>query len=556
MTSVDDKNLLAVPQPSDQVGKKSRESHPVQPDGGWGWVVCFSSMACNGTVFGIINSFGILYVAMTEHYAKGDANMSFKTSWVGSVNTGITFLMCMISSIISDRLGIRLTGVIGGILAFVGLLSSAFVEELMLLYLTYGIIAGLGFAFSYAPSLVILGHYFKRHMGLVNGLVTFGSSVFTIGLVMGLPVILKAIGLRYTLIFLSCLSLLLVPYALTWKPIFTRENLGLSQAALSTMSIEMIQSQCADCCRFTRKFLNVKIWRNKGYVIWALSCGISLFGYFVPFVHLIKYVNLVFKGSNGSILIMCIAITSGVSRIVCGKLADLKCVNRVRLQQAAFAIMGVVTLCIPFSESFAGLIAITLVIGICDGVFICLLGPIAFDLVGERGASQALGFLFGIFSIPMSAGPPLAGLLFDNLGTYNIAFHLAGCPPIIGALIMFFIPRTKPNVPAVTSIQEFAAVSCHDIYHSKLVFETTIEPPKVSAVTPEVITISDMSELVDINASNGNVSSNKLVLDLEDLPEDINDKEVDVHVEVRRESAGSEEREPMLASSSVTTASV
>ncbi|KAH9525015.1 hypothetical protein Btru_000111 [Bulinus truncatus] len=422
--------------------------------------------------------------------------------------------MCMMSSIISDRVGIRRTGIIGGVLAVIGLLSSAFVEELMLLYLTYGVITGLGFAFSYAPSLVILGHYFKRHMGLVNGLVTFGSSVFTIALVFALPKLLDTIGLKFTLLSLSGLAALLIPYSLTWRPIFTRENLGLSQAALSTMSIEMIQSQCQECCRFTRSFLNVKIWRNRGYVVWAVSCGVSLFGYFVPFVHIIQYVKDAFPGNNGSILIMCIAITSGVARVVCGKLADLKCVNRVRLQQSAFAVMGIVTLCIPFSASFWGLIAICLIIGICDGIFICLLGPIAFDLVGERSASQALGFLLGIFSIPMTVGPPFAGLLYDHLGTYNIAFHIAGCPPILGALIMFFIPRTKPNVPAVTSIEEFAAVSCHDIYHSKLVIESTVDPPKISPVTPEIIIIEDVDELEQLRASDGTIINNNATLEI------------------------------------------
>lgn len=36
------------------------------------------------------------------------------------------------------------------------------------------------------------------------------------------------------------------------------------------------------------------------------------------------------------------------------------------------------------------------------------------------------------------------GLLYDHLGTYNIAFHIAGCPPILGAILMFFIPKTVP----------------------------------------------------------------------------------------------------------------
>jgi MCP family monocarboxylic acid transporter-like MFS transporter 10 len=106
---------------------------------------------------------------------------------------------------------------------------------------------------------------------------------------------------------------------------------------------------------------------------------------------------------------MCISITSGVSRIAFGFLADRQCLSRIHMQQGAFMLLGITTMCIPFADSFASLIVICLVMGLCDGLFVCLLGPIAFDLVGQHGASQALGFLFSIFSIPMTVGPPLAG---------------------------------------------------------------------------------------------------------------------------------------------------
>lgn len=511
-------NLLEVPSPGGRARRSangvdkngavsgvalSRASmrQPLQPDGGWGWVVCLTSMATNGIVFGLINCFGILYVALRDKYAKGDPNISFKTAWVGSVNTGVTFFMCMISSILSDRLGIRITGFCGGILALIGILSSAFVEDLMLLYLTYGVFMGFGFALVYTNSLVIVGHYFRKYMGLVNGLVTFGSSLVTISLTFAMPAMLSHLSIRETFFVLSALVSLLVVCPLTWKPILhtgSSTSAGASQAALSTMSMEVIQSQCADCCRFTRKFLNIKIWSNKGYIVWALSIGFSLFGYFVPFVHLPKYVKDKFPDEDGKFLVMCLAITSGLARIVMGKVADFKWVNRVRLQQLAFFLLGASTLCLPWSPTFAGLIALCLIMGICDGAFICLLGPIAFDIVGEKGASQALGFLFGIFSIPMTVGPPVAGLLYDHFGTYNIALHLAGIPPIIGAALMFFIPKTKPNVPAVLSIQEFGAVSCHDIYHSRVEVDIpapAAPPSSTAAAQSELVTIEDMSDL-------------------------------------------------------------
>ena len=46
------------------------------PDGGWGWVVCLASCWTNGTIFGIINSFGVLFVVMLNEL---EGATSFKT---------------------------------------------------------------------------------------------------------------------------------------------------------------------------------------------------------------------------------------------------------------------------------------------------------------------------------------------------------------------------------------------------------------------------------------------------------------------------------------------
>ena len=74
--------------------------HP--PDGGWGWVVCFTSMCCNGTVFGTMNTFGILFVVMLEQYGQGEDNIAYKTcEW-------LTFCMLLVHS---SCFGVLLWGV-------------------------------------------------------------------------------------------------------------------------------------------------------------------------------------------------------------------------------------------------------------------------------------------------------------------------------------------------------------------------------------------------------------------------------------------------------------
>ena len=79
------------------------------------------------------------------------------------------------------------------------------------------------------------------------------------------------------------------------------------------------------------------------------------------------------------------------------------------------------------------------ILGIFDGCFITMLGPIAFDLCGGEGAGQAIGFLLALCSIPLTIGPPVAGFIYDHVGNYIPAFLAAGVPPIVGALVMFSI---------------------------------------------------------------------------------------------------------------------
>jgi MCP family monocarboxylic acid transporter-like MFS transporter 10 len=88
--------------------------------------------------------------------------------------------------------------------------------------------------------------------------------------------------------------------------------------------------------------------------------------------------------------------------------------------------------------------------GLFDGCFVSLLGPIAYDLCGGHGAAQAIGFLLGLCSFGLTAGPVIAGEIYDDTKSYTLPFILAGIPPIVGATLMFLIrcvkdERIKPN---------------------------------------------------------------------------------------------------------------
>uniref|UniRef100_W8B3K1 Monocarboxylate transporter 10 n=2 Tax=Ceratitis capitata TaxID=7213 RepID=W8B3K1_CERCA len=400
------------------------------PDGGMrAWLVMVSAFVCNGVIFGTINTYGIIYALLTDRLTtQGEKEASSKAALVGSLTIGTTFLLSPIAGVLTDKIGLRLTTLIGGLLSAAGLLlSSFFTHNIQALYLTYGVMFGLGAALAYTPTLAILGHYFKRYLGKVSGFVTAGSSVFTAILPPGLDYLLRGYGLQTTLWAMSLISCFIIICSFVYKPLRPPPIPPQKKPGRSRINTIL------------RSTINVDIWKRKKYVIWALCVPMALFGYFVPYVHMIKFVQTTFPGKDPNLPVMCIGVTSGIGRLIFGIIADLPRVNRIYLQQLALACIGVVTLLLPLTSSYVLLIVFTLIMGLFDGCFISLLGPIAYEICGPSGATQAIGFLLGMSSLPLTIGPPIAGWIYDKTGTYTTPLILAGIPPILGSTIMFLI---------------------------------------------------------------------------------------------------------------------
>lgn len=147
---------------------------------------------------------------------------------MGSLCIGTTFLVSPVAGVLTDRWGIRMTTAVGGVLATSGMLLSSFVTDnvrarmpggrgdvlddahgglnrtpmfqVYALYATYGVLFGVGASLTYTPSLVVLGHYFKRFLGVANGLVAAGSSVFSVLLPYPLEWLLQRFGFSGSLL--------------------------------------------------------------------------------------------------------------------------------------------------------------------------------------------------------------------------------------------------------------------------------------------------------------------------------------------------------------------
>lgn len=403
----------------------------VPPEGGFGWLVVLAATWCNGSIFGIQNSFGILHTMLVkEHADPEDKTSQFKVAWVGALAMGMIFFCSPVVSMFTDHFGCRKTAVSGAALAFVGLLSTSFANSLSLRYFTYGILFGCGSSFAFQPSLVILGHYFRRRLGLANGVVTAGASLFSIGLPILLNKVVEPLGLARTFQILSLFMLVQAMLALTFKPLLPAGG-SMGPPGMCPGPPESPNQPSQSGSKFNqalagvKRYFNLRVFHIITYRVWAFGVATAVLGYFVPYVHLVNFVKTQFKDTEKEwVLLVCIGASSGVGRLTFGKVGDLvPGLNKIYMQVASFITLGVMSILIPQCSVFEGLVVVCVILGLCDGCFLTMMAPIAFELVGPMQASQAIGYLLGLMAVPMTAGPPIAGEKFY----ISVTFLGTGC---------------------------------------------------------------------------------------------------------------------------------
>ncbi|XP_061169913.1 monocarboxylate transporter 14-like [Saccostrea echinata] len=148
---------------------------PTPPDGGWGWVIVFSSLLCNIIVDGIGYAFGVLLPQWEEVFHESPG----KISLVGSLLVGVYLCAGPLVSGLTNKFGCRPVTFAGSCLACLGFLLASFSSSINVLMLTYGIMGGLGFGLIYLPAIVSVGFYFEKKRAIATGIAVSGSGIGT-----------------------------------------------------------------------------------------------------------------------------------------------------------------------------------------------------------------------------------------------------------------------------------------------------------------------------------------------------------------------------------------
>lgn len=160
---------------ADSISSSNEKKKPVIPDGGYGWVVVFSSLTLSLIADGIAFSFGLIYTQLLAYFPDSKS----KTAWIGSLFLAVPLLVGPIMSNLVDKYGCRKMTIIGGILSGLGFALSSICNSVEALYITFGIISGLGLGIGYVTAVVSIAFWFDKNRTFATSIGAAGTGIGT-----------------------------------------------------------------------------------------------------------------------------------------------------------------------------------------------------------------------------------------------------------------------------------------------------------------------------------------------------------------------------------------
>ena len=363
------------------------------------WVVVWATFVCLAVIFGVSYSFAAFF----ENFAKEFAAQRADVSWIFGLCGLVYFVLGAGGGMLADRWGPRLVCMTGMVFIAIGLFLTSLAQSLATVYLSYGLLVGLGIAFVYTPSIASVQPWFSKRRGLASGIASSGIGAGTLILPVVVSYLLAEVNWRVALQMMSAGVLLIglsAGFLLKRAPDLT----GSTRGQLPGLSLSTALK--------TPAFK----WLYMGTLLGAPVM-------FVPFAHISAAArDAGLPDAQAVGLVGLIGIGSLVGRFAIGWLADR--LGRVRTLMLMQCLMGLSYLVWAGAQDRWMFALFALWFGLSYGSIVSLLPAICMDLFGGRAVSAIIGTLYTGAALGNLLGPVLAGQVFDMTQSYSLVIWI------------------------------------------------------------------------------------------------------------------------------------
>lgn len=157
------------------------------------------------------------------------------------------------------------------------LVCSSFVNDLRILYFSYGVLYGISAGVILNTCLTLNSLYFKKNPALPTGIMTMGCSVGVIVFGPCLEELVEAVGWRNTFRIIGGVLSLICILSITYDPVDTDVDHG-NELELPNDEEKKICLSIKEC---------TALFRNSTFTVGLISHMLLFLAFYVPFVHLV-----------------------------------------------------------------------------------------------------------------------------------------------------------------------------------------------------------------------------------------------------------------------------
>ncbi|XP_076615605.1 monocarboxylate transporter 6 [Chaetodon auriga] len=416
------------------------------PDGGWGWVVLVATIIDLALTLAFPSCVGIFYTDLQNDFHASNS----ETSWVPSIMTSVLHAGGPFCSVLVERLGCRATVMLGGVLSGLGMAASSFTQSISQLYLTAGVITGLGFCFSFQPAVTILGHYFVRRRAFANAMSSTGTALGLCTLPVLGNYLHSELGWRGSFLVLGAILFNCCVCGAVMRPLQPPRRRGqplmnhgppLPEREDARKDKGWVRTMWSFLGASVRKHMAFdQLYNNSRYCVYAIGITWMMLGFVVPLVYLVPYAtaNNMEQG-RAALLLSILGIVNIVVRPPIGIIFNMPWFKgrHVYVFASALLVNGLSNSICCIGPSFTVLMFYVAVYGLSMSVVGSLMFTVLMDIVEMSRFPSALGLLAIMESITLLIGPPLAGVLVDRTGQYYHVFF--ACSAVVASAAMFLM---------------------------------------------------------------------------------------------------------------------
>jgi OFA family oxalate/formate antiporter-like MFS transporter len=328
----------------------------------------------------------------------------------------------------SDKYGPRIVVVLGSIILGIGFVLSGFVSSKGGLYVTYGLIAGLGGGMVYLPPIATAPKWWPDRKALATGFAVVGLGLGSFIMAPLATYIIGAPGLGWRYVFMivgvamgvmglvSAFCLAVPPAG--WKPRSWNPPVPTAQ-----------QAARGGDYTFGEAIRTPQFWLLYAAYFCGCFAGLMVIGHIAG-----HGIESGLKPMEAAYAVSSLAIFNAITRILIGMVADKM---GTRFSFLAIFVLQVVAMALlyPAGSSVFFLSVIAALIGWNYGAMFTLFPATCLQYYGPTAQGANYGLLFTAFGLAGFFGPYIGGLLKDVTGSYAVPFIVGAVVVAVSAVI-------------------------------------------------------------------------------------------------------------------------